>query len=66
MIWPFCVPEHIRSPACHGSENPGCDVSGGVDGIATIATQRNANEKHQETRKCRLTSCWRWFVLLVG
>lgn len=59
------LPEHFKPPACYGSEEPGCNVSGGVDGIAAIAAQRHADKHHQETHDDRLRASRRGFVLLV-
>ena len=60
------LPEHISAPACYGSEHPGCDVSGGVDGVAAVAAQGNANEQHQETHCDGLAARCCRFVPLVG
>lgn len=60
------IPENFSPPARNGSEDPGCDVSGGVDGIAAVAAQGNANEQHQQTHCDRLAARCGRFVLLVG
>lgn len=62
----YTVPEHISSPSSYGREHPGCDVPGGVDSVATVASQRNANEQHKQTHSKRLAAHCSWFVSLVG
>jgi len=58
-------PEHLAPPARYGSEESGRQVSGGVDGVAAVAPQGNADQEHQQARHDALAAPRRRFVPLV-
>lgn len=60
------IPKYIHPPASNGGEDPRRNVSGGVDGVAAIAAQRNPDKQDQETHSDGFAACRGRFVLLVG
>lgn len=57
--------EHLRSPSSEGTEDSGCQVSSGIDGVATVAAQRDTNQYDQEADSQRLTADWSRLVSLI-
>lgn len=59
------VLKYIYPPSSNGSEDPWGNVSGGVDGVATVAAQRNPDKQNKETHSDGLAACRSWFVFLI-
>lgn len=48
------LPEDLHPPACHGGEQPGPQVSGGVKRVAAVQSHRNADGHDDQANGQRL------------